>query len=116
MSYGLAAFKLRILKMLLNISWRLKIEPNDAVTYKNLALTLKKTGDFQAACINYKKLLKLRQKTSWLTMVLGVFMRKFNDALKAYTQASEIDPNFAEAHNNIGFIFQLMSKADKESL
>ena len=73
-----------------------------------LALNNHQKKNFQVAENLYKKILKMNSNHFESIFLLGTLCaqsRNFDEAKKLLYKATQINPNFADAHNNLGNFF-----------
>ena len=96
-----------------NYNKAIKINDNKAEIFFNLALVLKKIGNYDDAITNYNKAIRLKPDYFKAHNNLGVIfsdLRKFSEALLSFEKALKINPEFLEAYYNESFIFLLQNK------
>ncbi|MHC4738599.1 MAG: tetratricopeptide repeat protein [Planctomycetota bacterium] len=79
----------------------LRVRPGDAEAEKNLARAIGNRGDMEEALKHYERANSLAQSG------------KFEEAVRFYSQALEINPKFVMAHNNLGNVYLLQGEFDK---
>ena len=93
-----------------------KDDPNDIKVHITLGVMYNRGGAHQKAIDAYKKAIALTEKVSEKSVLavlensLGIAYRglgKFKEAEKAYNRAMGIDPGLAEAHLNLGVLYDL---------
>ena len=93
----------------------IKIKPNYADAYNNMANALREKGDLGAAIVNYKQAININPDYAEAYNNMGNALRDKRDleaAIVNYKQAININPNFAEAYNNLGIILQEKNNPD----
>ena len=86
--------------------------PDDYVTTYNLALTLHKSGNEEAAVAEYQKAIALAPGDGGFRRALGISLEKLNrpaDAAAAYTEYLKLSPNAPDADKVRERIAQLTS-------
>ena len=91
-----------------NYRMAISIEPGFYEAYGNLGVVLQKQGKLEEAIASYHKALAIfPHPLGWFN--LGTALRdegKHEEAQQAYLKALEMNPNYADAHNNLGEIFR----------
>jgi tetratricopeptide (TPR) repeat protein len=83
----------------------IKINPNFAVSFYNIGITLEDMGDLIAAIDSYKLAIKFKPNYADSYNNMGNALAENGDlgaAIESFKQALRIKPNFAEAYYNIG--------------
>jgi tetratricopeptide (TPR) repeat protein len=104
--------------------WTLLVCPPDRVTWKlsadeqnDLGVFLERTGHLAAAAGNYQEATELAPSNSWFQMNLGNALfkqRLFTEAAVAYARAVKLDPENADAMNNLAWAYcELGANLDK---
>lgn len=86
------------------------LRPDLSGTYTNLALIAEHREEYEKAEELLKMALERNTKSVHVFASLGMVYSKqgrFNDAIKAYENALSLDANYANAHNNLGVIYDL---------
>ena len=94
----------------------LKINPDYADAYYNMAIVLNDKGESELALEGYRQALKIKPNYADAYINMGVILKEMGDleaAIKSYKQALKIKPNYAEAYNNMGIA--LKDKGDLEA-
>ena len=87
----------------------LKINPNSAIAYFNIAVMYDKLKSPKYAIKNYKNATKIKSDYADAHNNMGSAYKELNDfdrALNAYQKATLIQPNHAFAYNNMGNIYK----------
>tara|TARA_R110002124_G_scaffold83738_6_gene218946 strand:+ start:4226 stop:6250 length:2025 start_codon:yes stop_codon:yes gene_type:complete len=87
----------------------LKIDPQSAQGYNNLANSLKEQGRFEQSRQAFLSAIKLNPKFAQAYNNLGVLlkdMKRYPQAIRRLTQAVHADPNYYEAYRNLGLVYQ----------
>lgn len=100
----------------------IQVDPKYLYAHWNLAFILKKRGDFDLALAEYRAAIDCTKDTRQLAILhvsVGETLKekagaggKPDDAIAEYRRASEIDPAYAWAHNNLGMIWREQGKID----
>ena len=92
-----------------------KIKPDDAEIYNNMAVVLTDMSYFDAAIENLKKAIKIKPdyadahyNSSFALLRLG----QFDAAIDSYKRAIKINPDYAEAYSNMGVALQDKGELD----
>jgi len=83
----------------------LKIMPNYADAYYNMAIILNDHNDPEAAIESYKQAIKIKPDFAESYINMGIILKDKGDpeaAINSFKQALKIKPNFAEAQYNLG--------------
>jgi len=83
----------------------LKIKPDYAEVYYNMAIALKSKGESEAAIDSYKQALKIKPDYAEAYNNMGNALKSKGEseaAIDSYKQALKIKPDYAEAYNNMG--------------
>jgi tetratricopeptide (TPR) repeat protein len=91
----------------------IKIQPNCAEAYNNMAISLNAQGDIEQALKCYKQAVKFAPKYAEAYYNMGIALTDkgdLNPAIDSYKRAIEINPNYADAYNNMGLL--LIDKND----
>jgi tetratricopeptide (TPR) repeat protein len=94
----------------------IKLRPNDANAYYNLAHALRKQKKLDEAVAALRQAIKLRPDFAKAHNNLGNALRKqkeYDEAVAAYRRAIEIRPDYALAHNNLGTVLYAQMKLDE---
>ena len=94
----------------------LKIEPNSAKAYFNIAVMHDKLASPKIALKNYKNAIKIKPDYADAQNNMGSTYKElgdFDSALNAYKKATLIQPNHAFAFNNIGNIYMTVQSFEK---
>jgi len=83
----------------------IKIKPDYADVYNNMAAVLKDKGDLEAAIDSCKEAIKIKPHYAEAYINMGNALQDKGDleaAIDSYKQALKINPNHAEVHGNLG--------------
>lgn len=93
------------------------IDPNFTKAYDNLGLALEATGDFDGAEKNYDTAVKLNRKSSkpspWPPLNCGNLLSRlgrYDSAAARLEEALHYDPDSAQAHFRLGFVYDKQGK------
>ena len=87
----------------------LRIMPNYADAYYNMAIILNDNKDPEAAIESYKQAIKIKPDFAEPYINMGIILKDKGDpeaAINCFKQAIKIKPDFAEAQYNLGTIYQ----------
>ena len=87
-----------------------KDNPDIAIVYTNLGLLYLKKGDIEAAQKALEQSISLDPGDALALNHLGVALReqgKFQESQTAYLQAIKVDDSYADAHLNLGILYDL---------
>jgi tetratricopeptide (TPR) repeat protein len=100
----------------------IQVDPKYVYAHWNLAFILKKQGNFDLALAEYRAAIDCTKDTRQLAILhvsVGETLKEkagaggtLDDAIAEYRRASEIDPAYAWAHNNLGMIWREQGKID----
>jgi len=79
----------------------LRVRPGNAEAEKNLAVAIENQQDMEQALKHYERANSLAQSG------------KFEEAVRFYSRALEINPKFVMAHNNLGNVYLLQGEFEK---
>lgn len=99
-----------------NYQQALKIEPNNALAYNNLAEIYLLQGKIEAAIASCQNAIKLQPNLAAAYKNLGNCLQaggKIEEAIRAYTKAVELAPQFAEAYANLGSMLGIQGEMEK---
>ncbi|MBT5500359.1 MAG: tetratricopeptide repeat protein, partial [Thiotrichales bacterium] len=94
----------------------IKIKPDYADVYNNMAAVLKDKGDLEAAIDSCKEAIKIKPHYAEAYINMGNALQDKGDleaAIDSYKQALKINPNHAEAYYNMGIALE--DKGDLEA-
>ena len=94
----------------------LKINPNFAVAYNNLANVYKNSGRKDMAIKYYKKSIEKNVNSPEPYNNLGNLFKSLNrlkDSIDFYKKALEINPKIFIIHNNLGIAYKILGELDK---
>jgi arylsulfatase A-like enzyme/Tfp pilus assembly protein PilF len=92
----------------------LAIQPNFAPAWRDLALLDMQLGKYEAATGHLEKAAQLGLAEPATYNYLGISYSRTNRldlAMASYRRALTLNPNFAEAHLNLGFVYERMGQA-----
>ncbi|HSI24560.1 MAG TPA: tetratricopeptide repeat protein, partial [Methylotenera sp.] len=95
--------------------------PNVFILYHVLSLSLDGQQKYAEAVISYQNALKLQtgqlnasKPDLWFNCAIALtHLNRLDEAVSAYQQAIKIQPNFFEAHGNLGTLLQRQGKLDE---
>jgi tetratricopeptide (TPR) repeat protein len=94
----------------------IRVDPNEAFAYYNLANVLRDSQMFEEAITNYRKALQINPDISDAYYNMGIVletMGRISDAIVCYEEVLRIAPGDAGAHNNLGVIFLKNGRTDE---
>lgn len=92
-----------------------KISPNDPDPHNDMAIALQNLGQLEEAAQCYRRLLKINRSAA-IHDTLGALLcelGKFEEAEVEFRQALKIDPNFIQAHINLGYVAGTLIRWDE---
>jgi len=87
----------------------IKIIPDSAYLYYNRGKFKRELGNHEEALLDYKKAVQLDKKNveSWVAMGISyMYLRKFDDSIKAFLEAIKADDTYAMSYNNIAQVYR----------
>jgi tetratricopeptide (TPR) repeat protein len=96
-----------------------ELAPEYEPAYVGLVETYIRKGDISGAIETYARFVKVNPKspTSWLRLgVLQLKGERFDEAEASFKRAMELDPDYAEAYNNLAWLYASMGKDLGEAL
>jgi tetratricopeptide (TPR) repeat protein len=94
----------------------IRLKPNFAEAYYNLAIALAAQKYFDHALAGYRKAVEIRPDYAEAHSALGTALQargKLDDAIAAYQQAITLKPDYAEAHCNLGRALHDQGKSEE---
>jgi predicted TPR repeat methyltransferase len=92
-----------------------KIKPDDAEIYNNMAVVFTDMSYFDAAIENLKKAIKINPNSSYFYHNMGhalIGQGKDEEAIEAYQEAINIEPNLAESYCSLGHLSNEMGNTE----
>jgi len=93
----------------------LSIQPNFAPAYRDRGLLLVREGTYRSAAEDLERAVEFGMRDGLTYNFLGICYSRINrleDAVRNYRRAISADPNYAEAHLNLGFVYERMNEPD----
>jgi len=91
----------------------LEIQPGFAMAHRDLGIILLQKGRFGEAAIHLEQAAALGLAHPRLYNFLGIAYSRtgrYRDAVKVYTKALDQEPNFAEAHLNLSYVYGKLNR------
>jgi choline-sulfatase len=91
----------------------LEIQPGFAMAHRDLGIILLQKGRYAEAAIHLEQAATLGLAHPRLYNFLGIAYSRtgrYRDAVKVYTKALDQEPNFAEAHLNLSYVYEKLNR------
>jgi len=91
----------------------LEIQPGFAMAHRDLGIILLQKGRFGEAAVHLEQAVTLGLAHARLYNFLGIAYSRtgrYQDAVKVYTKALDQEPNFAEAHLNLSYVYEKLNR------
>jgi tetratricopeptide (TPR) repeat protein len=98
---------------MLDFQKALEIQPGFAMAHRDLGIILLQKGRFGEAAIHLEQAAALGLAHPRLLNFLGIAYSRtgrYQDAVKVYTKALDQEPNFAEAHLNLSYVYEKLNR------
>jgi arylsulfatase A-like enzyme/Tfp pilus assembly protein PilF len=98
---------------MLDFQKALEIQPGFAMAHRDLGIILLQKGRFGEAAIHLEQAVALGLAHPRLLNFLGIAYSRtgrYQDAVKVYTKALDQEPNFAEAHLNLSYVYEKLNR------
>jgi choline-sulfatase len=97
----------------------LEIQPGFAMAHRDLGILLLQKGSYREAAIHLEQAADLGLAHPRLYNFLGIAYSRtgrYNDAIKVYTKALDKEPDFAEAHLNLSYVYEKLNRPQSARL
>ena len=97
----------------------LEIQPGFAMAHRDLGMILLQKGRYKEAATHLEQAAELGLAHPKLYNFLGIAYSRtgrYQDAVKVYTKALDKEPDFAEAHLNLSYVYQRLNKPQSARL
>ena len=94
----------------------LEIQPGFAMAHRDLGIILLQKGRYDEAANHLEQAVSLGLTHARLYNFLGIAYSRtgrYQDAVKVYTKALGQEPNFAEAHLNLSYVYEKLKRLDE---
>jgi tetratricopeptide (TPR) repeat protein len=94
----------------------LEIQPGFAMAHRDLGIILLQKGRYEEAAVHLEQAVSLGLAHARLYNFLGIAYSRtgrYQDALKVYTKALGQEPNFAEAHLNLSYVYEKLKRPEE---
>jgi arylsulfatase A-like enzyme/Tfp pilus assembly protein PilF len=98
---------------MLDFQKTLEIQPGFAMAHRDLGIILLQKGRFGEAATHLEQAATLGLAHPRLYNFLGIAYSRtgrYRDAVKVYTKALDQEPNFAEAHLNLSYVYEKLNR------
>ncbi len=90
----------------------LNIDPQSIEALYNLGMFYQENNMIDNALVSYNSILKIDPQNKHATYNIGyiylVYLEKFNEAIKYFSEAVKIDPKYADAYYNRGLCYEML--------
>jgi beta-lactamase regulating signal transducer with metallopeptidase domain len=92
-----------------------QLNPQNPESHNNLALALSYLGKTDEAIKEYETAVKLKDDSAIVTNLANAYeeAKRYDDAVKTYRHALELNPTNASAHCNLGYALMQQGKVDE---
>lgn len=97
----------------------LEIQPGFAMAHRDLGMILLQKGRYKEAATHLEQAAELGLAHPKLYNFLGIAYSRtgrYQDAVKVYTKALDKEPDFAEAHLNLSYVYERLNKPQSARL